>query len=329
MNHREKAEQSFRLPPQHGQLTALREKIAYLWRLLLPRARYPLAGGRGSLSCRPLFIMGAPRSGTTLLRSMLVAGGEAAIPPEAQVIGKAARKFRALHFLGWPDLCRLTLAQFEGSGQFDLWELNLAPLHRTVLEIPSGERSYARLVDEVFRFYSQTHFPDAHFWGDQSPIHTLYLPWIAAAFPQARYLHLLRDGRDAIASAVEKGRTVQYATERWLASVHRAADLGRRLPGEQFLELRYEQLVSEPEGSLRRVTDFLQISYRPVMLDYWRRPTTVEHRRFPSHRGLQRPVFTDSIGRWQERLTTEQQRYVSEKIAPELRRFGYLPGYLS
>ena len=161
------------------------------------------------------------------------------------------------------------------------------------------------------------------FWGEQSPIHTLYAPWIYRVFPRGKYLHLLRDGRDAIASMIERDYSLAYSTQRWMVSVKRTYALRSVLANDQFLEIRYEDLVSGPEETLRQVANFVGIEFRSEMLDYWKLPTTIEHKFMEHHRNLNKPVFTSSIGKWRERLTPEQQQYVMKKAAALLKQLHY------
>ncbi len=288
--------------------------------------RYPLDDRADSLSCRPLIFISAGRSGTTLLRSMLVAAGGIAIPPETQIFHTLALKYSSLQNLHWNDIARMVLAQFESHPHFQLWDVNLAPAYQVALNLPEKERSLARLIDIVFTTYAAQQFPEARAWGDQSPIHTFYLPWVYPVFPQGRYLHLLRDGRDVIASVAERRgpEALELATLRWKTSVRRVREFQKRANPEQVLEIRYEQLVSQPEEALRKVSAFAGIEYNPMMLEYYKLPTTIEHHYLAHHRNLGKPVFTTSIGRWKERLNKEQQAYVLSHISPLLQELGYL-----
>lgn len=287
--------------------------------------RYPLADGAGSLSCEPLLIISAGRSGTTLLRSMLVAGGQIAIPPETQILHKLPVKFLSTQGLGWDDLSRLVISSFESHPLFHEWDASLHPAYERAIALPQKERSLVRLIDIVYTTYAAQKFPAATMWGDQSPLHTLFLPWIQPIFPKAKYLHLLRDGRDVVASAVEKEGPANLApaTYRWAKSIECVAKLRNDLGDNQLLEIRYEDLVMHPEQTLQSVSNYAGISYSQKMLDYWKLPSTVEHKYHEHHRNLNQPVFTASIGKWKERLTQEQQRYVLGKISKLLENLGY------
>lgn len=323
MNLREKQQRYTQVPFWVKRLQYI---LRNRWRALPTSHRYPLTNRASASRCKPLFIISAGRSGTTLLRSMLVAGGQIAIPQETQIIHGVAVKFATLQHLQWEDLSSLVIASFERHHHFKLWETNLAPAYETVINLPENERSLARVIEEVFMTYAAQRFPDAVTWGDQSPIHTFYLPWIYRVFPEGRYLHLLRDGRDVISSmVVRRGADyLQHGTHRWLTSIDRVTQFRKQAKPEQFLEVRYEDLVSQPEATLQQISQFAGIEYTAAMLDYWKLPSTVEHKHLEFHRNIGKPVSTDSIGKWKERLTAEQQAYILAAITPQLQQLGYL-----
>lgn len=305
--------------------TRIKDRARHLVNGFFPSGQYPLTDKVNSLSCQPVFIISAGRSGTTLLRSMLVAGGNIAIPPETQVIHTAIRRFTALQFMGWADLSRLIVSLFESHPLFYLWDVNLYSVYSSILNLPQDERSLARLIDEVFKCYATQQFPEALIWGDQSPINTLYLPWLIRVFPEAKYLHLLRDGRDAISSMIGTGRpSLEQATMRWIVSVERALALQKQLTSEQFLEIRYEALVREPSETVKRICEFIDIEYSARMLEFWKLPSTVEHHHFEYHQNLKKPVFSNSIGKWSQRLSQDEQQYVTSKTSNLLHRLGYI-----
>lgn len=288
--------------------------------------RYPLSDQANSLSCDPLFIISAGRSGTTLLRSMLVASGSIAIPPETQIIHNLAIKFNAMQGQGWEGLTKTLIAEFESHHYFKLWSSNLSPVYQTVLHLPKNERSLARLIDEVYKTYADQQFPNALMWGDQSPIHTFYLPYIERIFPDAKYLHLLRDGRDVVASYTQShGQSYFYeALFKWKESINRVKKLQDKLDYRQFIEIRYESLVNDPELTLQAISQFIGLEYNVKMLDYWKLDSTIESKLFNHHRNLEKPVFSTSIGSWKKRLSKEQKEFLTTNLTNILQKLGYL-----
>lgn len=287
---------------------------------------YPLYLDSDQQGSQPVFIISSGRSGTTLMRSMLVAGGQIAIPAETQIIHMVLVKFKTMRGFSWEDQARLTISSFESHQNFPLWQTNLSPVYQKVLNLPEEERSLARIINEVYMTYAAQAFPNARIWGDQSPIHTFYLSYINKVFPNARYMHLLRDGRDVVSSMVTRhGNDYLFeAVLRWKTSLKRIHDFQKLILPSQYLEVRYENLVREPELVLLKVSDFIGIEYNPRMLDYWKLPSTIEHKYKPFHQNLGKPVFDSSIGKWQERLTVEQKEYVLKNLSAELQELGYL-----
>ena len=101
----------------------------------------------------------------------------------------------------------------------------------------------------------------------------------------------MRDGRDVIASMIERGLTLEEATKRWILSIKRVQDLEKK-SGVNLLEIRYENLVYWPVETLKLICAFIGISFNESMLYYWKSPTTIEYKHFDYHRNLEKPVFT-------------------------------------
>lgn len=294
---------------------------------LLSAERYPLAAPNSdALFCaRPLFIISSGRAGTTLLRSMLVAGGRMAIPQEFPVIHNAVWYVLKHQNTDWPIICRDVAALIEATPNFKMWNMSLDDAVARASQLPESERSLARLIDVFLAAYAETHIPEATHWGDQSPLHTFYTDWIYPVFPQARFVHLLRDGRDVVSSFLKRGDlSLDEAVQRWTTSVDRAHQLRDKLPASQFLEVCYEDIVQSPEAVLERVADFAGIPYTERMLEYWKLPSTVEHKHLSYHENIGRPVFTSSVGKWKQRLNDSQKERVLRQSARHLERLGYL-----
>ena len=116
-------------------------------------------------------------------------------------------------------------------------------------------------------------------WGDKTPLYMQHLPLLERLFPTARFVHLIRDGRDAALSflSVPEGimtegwghpRDAAGFACQWATEVRAARALGARVGPERFLEVRYEALVAEPEAELRRICSFAGLEYDEAMLGY-------------------------------------------------------------
>jgi protein-tyrosine sulfotransferase len=286
--------------------------------------RYPL-NNAGCTDCNPLFIIGSGRSGNTLLRAILVAHGEFAIPPESYVLGAVIREYYRFNFLPWPILARLIISRFESHSQFPTWELNVQPLYGRLAGLPEKERNLARALDLFYKYYAEKKLPRATRWGDKTPMNTLHLDEIDAVFPNAQYIHMIRDGRDVTASYVSSGlyEDLDAAIQRWLTSVNQAQRLGARVGAERYQEVRYEVLVSQPEETLRIVSRFLGTRYEPAMLNFPEIAGKLGDSDLPHHSSIWRSINPDSIGRWKRRLSRAQQQRVEEGLRDKLVELGY------
>ena len=116
-------------------------------------------------------------------------------------------------------------------------------------------------------------------WGDKTPMYMRHLPLLERLFPNARYVHLIRDGRDAALSFLrmpEGTFTRTWAHPRtsaefaclWRTEVEAARELGRRVGPPRYLEVRYEDLVAAMEAVVKRICEFAHLPYEPSMLEY-------------------------------------------------------------
>jgi hypothetical protein len=116
-------------------------------------------------------------------------------------------------------------------------------------------------------------------WGDKTPLYMQHLPLLERLFPVARFVHLIRDGRDAALSflSVPEGimtegwgypRDAAGFAAQWATEVRAARALGDRLGAGRYLELRYHALVADPAAALRRICSFAALDYDEVMLGY-------------------------------------------------------------
>ncbi len=275
----------------------------------------------------PFFLIGAARSGNTLLRALLVGHPEIAIPPESYVLPRVVEKWEQLSFLRWDDLVRVVIGTFQSHPEFHTWNIDLSAVYPKALAIDVKHRSLAAIIDLVYRHYANEAFPGARVWGDKTPFNTENYRAILRLFPQARYIHILRDGRDAVSSSLEAGLTegdVERACREWLLRVRSARALSRRVDSSRFLEVRYEDLVTDPRSVLQGVCDFLEVPFEEQLMSHervFKSLGDVEH--YAHHAGVAKPISAASVGRWRQRLTDDQKAIVNRVLRPHLRQYGY------
>ena len=280
------------------------------------------------------FIVGVPRSGTTLLRLQLDAHPELALPAET-AFGEVARRFEGSAvtrdelldaLTGMPTWSDLAMSRDD-----------LAALLAEVEDwgLSTGLRAF-------YRGYAAARGKTRY--GDKTPGHVVDMDVLSRVLPEARFIHIIRDGRDVAASlrglpfAPGDGGIAAIAAA-WRDTIWRARRVAAQLP--HYTEVRYEALVREPERVLRELCDFLELEFAPEMLlaheraherlaemssatvtadgmAYLQDGTEVVARTL-------RPPQTDRIGRWRNALSEYDVRCFERFAGGALVEDGYPP----
>jgi hypothetical protein len=280
-----------------------------------------LDGGGTARTDSPFFLVGAQRSGTTMLRLMLNRHAAFAVPFESEFIPGFHARLSDYGDLRRPEDRRRMLdaiadTPFVQKGR-------LVPDKEAVLR-RTGEGGYAELVDAVFSEYAVRQ--GKRRWGDKTPGYVTRLDLLWQLFPGCRIVHLVRDGRDVALSLrrVDWGSThVPRVAEDWRWKTTLAHKMGRML-GDHYLEVRYEDLVSAPEIELRRICRFLGESYDPMMLRY---PETaraeIPDDSMQWHATSVRAPDPEKAYAWKRSMSHADQVLFEHVAGDALARFGY------
>jgi hypothetical protein len=255
------------------------------------------------------FIVACGRSGTTLLRAMLERGGRIAIPPESYFPV-------SLHRRHWrSDFDPMAFADDLGANvRFRAWDVPVPDL--------SGAADYAGAVRSVYAAYAAAH--GAERYGDKTPPFVLHMELLAGLFPEARFVHLIRDGRDVARSLVQTSfgpNGLARAAEVWTRRVTRGRTSGERLGPRRYLEVRYESMVGDPAATLLTVCAFLGLEFRDEMLHPEEGDTLVPESE-PHHANLARPV-TPGLRDWRRDMPDADIALVEAVAGDLLSDLGY------
>ncbi|CAN5571392.1 sulfotransferase [soil metagenome] len=290
----------------------------------VPRAlRHSLMQSENEMAPAP-FIVGVPRSGTTLLRLMLDSHPQLAIPNESHFFFELVKRTDAEPPLASGEFHQLVVSHFTWQNfALDEDEFRAALGESRPFDIAHGIRALYRLY--AARFGKQR-------WGEKTPDYGMLMPQIAALLPEAHFIHVVRDGRDVAVSKRHlwfgPGNDIAAQAEAWQAWIRRARDLAKSCP--HYLEIRYEALVRSPREVLEQVCDFIALPFTEEMLRYhtradarlgevksWANPAISCDQLRSLHELTVRPPQADRIERWRNELT-----------APELRTFEAVAGEL-
>ncbi|GGK55814.1 sulfotransferase [Planomonospora parontospora subsp. parontospora] len=274
-------------------------------------------------SDRPVFVIGCPRSGTTMLQLMLHAHPRIAVPPETRFMISAYQ--RRLHFGDFTaPVCRREFAEWlvgRRQSRFHVLGLDAAEVTR---EIVDGPGTLGSALGIVLRAYA-ARFGKPR-WGDKRPSYFQNVDVLLRLFPDAQFVHLIRDGRDCVASLKEMPwhtGTVHSSVSVWAEAVDFSRSRAPRLPAGSYHELRYEDLTRDPETQLRGLCAFLGEDFDPVMCE----PKRVAGIAVPGHKTWHArthgEVTTARSGSWRDRLEPWEVSLCESVLGDRLEGLGY------
>ncbi len=265
----------------------------------------------------PIFVVGGPRSGTTLMRNMLNRHPRIAVCRETEFFHWVySRRWRFGRLSDLENRQRV-VRQYLGTQRIRRMRLDLGALADTLL---AEATTYEAMFLSLLRFFARaTGKPRC---GEKTPHNGLITEQLCQWYPGAAIIHLLRDPRDAVASMLRMPWAPQnvIATTRFWLRFNLGALRSRHRP--EYVQIRYEELVRDPESQLRRICAAIGEEYSPAML-------VPDGDGAPNQwfwfRRAEEAVTTARLGLWHEALTPRQVALVEWVVGRHLQAFGYEP----
>jgi len=164
-------------------------------------------------------------------------------------------------------------------------------------------------------------------WGDKTPGYTAEIGRLHRVFPDAQFIHLIRDGRDVSLSLQKtgwQGETTRAVARYWADTVESACTVGRALGPERYMEVSYETLVLDTETVLSSVCEFLGVDFQPAMLDFNERAAEYAPERTRSHLGKTfRSPRPSDVSRWPREMSRLDLAVVEAYAGSTLELTGY------
>lgn len=289
-----------------------------------------------SVKNSPIFVVGCPRSGTFLLSTRIEEELDLAAPLETHFIPY----FYRYRFL-FGDLSRRTnrARLLDAIYTFlEIWnremletgaidpenDFSLLSTRCSSDKILENSESYCTVIKNMFNEYSALQQRSG--WLDKSAyFRHLDLNLLSKIFPEALFVHLIRDGRDVSLSWSKlwiAPSSISQAAALWREHVLEKMNWGSR-NNQRYLEIKYEDLIAIPENVLKDISNFLAVEQQPV--DQRRRARTVDVLRgLRSHQKLGDGIIRNNSGRYMTELTAKEIRKIEEVAGPALVKAGYL-----
>lgn len=283
-----------------------------------PAGNAPVSAN-GSPQHNPFFIFGCPRSGTSLLSSMLGAHPNLAIPYESHLYDSIYPIVQRYSDLSRPSARARVVSEILRTEHIRNW--TPPPLLANTLGT-IDRYDFHGIVDGLMRAWARSQGKSR--WGEKTPQHTFCWRTISAGFPGLQVIHLIRDGRDVALSyrnAFFGPKHVYPLACRWQRYLLAAEEARANLGDQAFLQVRYEDLVQSPELELRRICTFLGEDFAPSMLAFQdRHPFHADQR---NARNLCLPVMSQNAGKWRTQMTPREVRIFEALAGASLERYAY------
>lgn len=288
----------------------------------------------------PLFIIGNPRSGTTLLRLMLNNHKEIVVPPEC---GFAVWFMNEFSDWGKVRGTEYWIGEFikvlSSARKIETWGLDYEMLKKHLVE--KAPQTYAEAVSCVYMYHGLCNsdiMPSR--WGDKNNYYMDHLQEINMLYPHCKVLHIVRDGRDVACSYRKVNKSdikSKYAPQlpvgireiavEWSNNIRKVLSASEDMDDNRFYEISYENLVTQPQNTLREICQFIEEDYDDNMMSYYHRNRVDEQEplEFLQWKGktLDPPV-NDRVGVYRRELTVDEIALYNEIAGPCLQRYNYL-----
>ena len=236
----------------------------------------------------PIFIGGLYRSGTTLMRRLLNSHPHIACGPDSRLFQRDNR--------------------LEGiyTELRTIWPTILNPHY--AFDPHMVDQAMAGLIHSIFMPYCQQQGKPR--WAEKTPKNILFIDTLFALFPAAQFIHMIRDPRDAFCSIRERAAKSKKNKPRW-PKLEAAEWCGRincglawRERPDRYREVRYENLVTQPDASLRTLLAFVDVPWAASMLE-------------------NNPIFSTSVGGWRTQLSAAAGAVMEAVAGPTMLALGY------
>lgn len=280
------------------------------------------------------FILGRPRSGTSLLRTLFDAHPNVKIPPEYPLLFHLYQKYR--HITVWtPESIRefigfLKERKISKHLDFGHLELDEASFTRDLAGL-GRPASFPDLFLNL-NLHAGSVFPKTEILavGDKNPVYSVYAGHLRKIFPGAKFICIVRDFRDNFASLRKfefEAPNPYLQAYRWKYQIRKFIHYQKKYP-ESFYIVRYEELVADPEKTFMTLCGFLDIPYTDEVFEFYTRAEEVlKHlppevmERFMA--GLKEPVNTSKIGLWRRSLSNRDVEILETVIGKYSDKMGY------
>jgi hypothetical protein len=267
----------------------------------------------------PLFIVGRDRSGTKLLRDLLNRNPQIGIPViESNFIPYMIHRFGiAPNFENKDEFDRF-FDTFKRTTFYWLFKKTTGrELMKDYINRTGDKTSWSSIFELIFRFYSPRGRDENFIWGDKTPAYLKHMKLLKELFPEARFLHIIRDPRDVCLSEKKTwGKSLYRAANTWRETLAVARGIGHQF-GKEYKEVFYESLLENPKKTLIDICKFLDCKFT---IDMTRLDNPSEN--LGDTRGMV-DIVQNNKNKYITQLSPSQVKRIEEIVWPVAKSLGY------
>lgn len=275
---------------------------------------------------KPIIMIGAERSGTTLVMAMVGCHSRIAVPEVVWYYTRFRPYLYSYGDLSKKENFRVLVEEMVFGLKTAFWGMNVNV--RTIVDeiiAECKEQSFAGVYAAMHERFARVSGNKPR-WGEKTPHNLFFVKEILEDFPNAQFIFITRDGRDASADYLESSfgpTNIFAAAESWALCQNAVKPWRKKLNASQWMDLRYEDLVKDPVKLLKRTCEFLGEKYEPGMLEFHKTDLAQNRGATKDHKPLGHAASDKYIGIYKNLLSLRDQRIFASVAGKELAEAGY------
>jgi len=276
---------------------------------------------------RPIFVIGSERSGTTLIMAILGCHPRIAVPEVTWYYPRFRPYLFTYGDLSVDQNFRTLAYEMAHGLRMPYWGMDVDrdAFGDEIMERAQGiEQSFAGVFAAMMGRYAE--HENKPRWGEKTPYHLFYVGQILEDFPNAQFVFIYRDGRDASAEFLDSAfgpTNIFSAAELWNMGQDAVKPWREKLSADQWFDIKYEDFVRDPVPGLKRLCEFLGEDYRDELMEFHTTPTAQRRGKTKDNWALAEPITEKHVGIYKNLLSIRDQQVLSWVAGDNMREFGY------
>ncbi|MBL1233593.1 MAG: sulfotransferase [Flavobacteriales bacterium] len=272
-----------------------------------------------------VFIVGRGRSGTTLLQNIIDANENAVLARESKIIIHLKNKYFGVKEFNTTIIEEL-ISDLYKDRFFELfWQVNPTNLIKDLKSYPSQQLNFPVICKIIYlHFTSFFDKKEIKLIGDKNPAYAVFIPELLEVFPDAKFIHIIRDYRDNVVSNSKAfgEKSFGYLSYGWLV-FNKKIEAAKKIYPNKFYTLRYEDLVNFPKEKTIEICRFLNLEFNEKMLNFSTKIEALPIELPNNHKNLTKPINNSQVGKYKGVLTKNELELIDFICGDLAKKYDY------